>query len=219
MQNTPRIYIDKEIILNDKIAIDKTISHYLRHVMRTNKCLVFNNGIEYNAILSDDDKYITTISQTEHIDPCNDIELYFAPIKKTDELVNMATQMGISVLQPVITERTVAHHINWERIKKIIIEASEQSNRNSIPKLRDPIKFSDVDLNTIIIADERAGHDMEISKTPLLYNKVFIGPEGGFSQHEFDLIDSSSAQHLSLGKTILRAEVAGVVAIAKVINK
>ncbi|MBP5794766.1 MAG: RsmE family RNA methyltransferase, partial [Alphaproteobacteria bacterium] len=138
MKNIPRIFIGKNIIPGDKVAIDKSVSHYLRHVMRRDDCLVFGDGHEYNANLSNDGKSLMIGNQTSHIDPSNDITLYFAPIKKLDDMLNMATQMGVMRFVPVITDRTVAHHTNWDRMQKIVIEASEQSNRNSVPEIAKP---------------------------------------------------------------------------------
>jgi RNA methyltransferase, RsmE family len=219
MQNKPRIFINQHIETGDNIVAEKHIIHYLTRVMRTNDCLIFNDGAEYYASLSNDGNHIIVGDKTNHVDPSNDLVFYFAPIKKTDEMLNMVTQMGVKVLQPVITERTVARHINWERMIKIIIEASEQSGRNSIPQLLSPILFKDLDFNGLIVADERAGHGKEIVDKIESYGKLFVGPEGGFSPQEFDAMDKAGVYGLSLGKTILRAEVAAVVAIAKVLNK
>ena len=218
MQNIPRIFFDAELETNKKLSVDKDVVHYLRRVMRRNDCLIFNNGDEFNAVLSDDDKFIVVGEKTEHIDPSNNLTLFFAPIKKIEDLLNMATQMGVAVLQPVITKRTVANHINWERQLKIIKEASEQSGRNSIPKLLQPIKFDDIKFDdSFVIADERAGHGMDIKNNIDGVEKILIGPEGGFAPEEFDKM--KNVKSMSLGKTILRAEVAGVVAIAKVLDK
>lgn len=218
MQNIPRIFFDADLEVNKKLPVDKDVVHYLRRVMRRNDCLVFNSGNEFNASLSDDDKFIIIGNKTEHIDPSNDLTLFFAPIKKIEDLLNMATQMGVAVLQPVITKRTVANHINWKRQLKIIKEASEQSGRNSIPKLLPPIKFEDIKFDdTFVVADERAGHGMSVQDNVCGVKKILIGPEGGFSPEEFEKM--KDVKSMSLGKTILRAEVASVVAIAKVLNK
>lgn len=219
MQNIPRIYLNESLDTGKNIPVGKDIVHYLRRVMRRNDCLVFNDGDEYGAVLTDDDKHIIIGNKTEHIDPSNDLVLCFAPIKKMDDLLNMVTQMGVGVLQPVITERTVANHINWERMKKIIIEAAEQSNRNSIPKLLPPIKFNDLDFDGLIVADERFAHGKIKKEIKTKFNRILIGPEGGFSNAEFEKLDAAGVCGLSLGKTILRAEVAAVVAVAKVLNK
>jgi len=218
MQNIPRIYLNEGLETGKKILVDKDIVHYLCRVMRRNDCLVFNNGDEYSAGLIDD-KYMIIGDKTNHIDPGNNLTLCFAPIKRIDDLLNMATQMGVGVLQPVITERTVANHINWERMKKIIIEAAEQSNRNSIPNLLPPIKFNDLDFNGLIVADERFAHGKAEEKYGGKFDKILIGPEGGFSNAEFEKLDAAGVCGLSLGKTVLRAEVAAVVAISKVLDK
>ena len=219
MQNVPRIFLNENLESGKAFPINKDIVHYLRRVMRRGDCLVFNNGVEYNAILSEDDKNIYIGEKTNRVDPSNDIIFCFAPIKKTDEMLNMVTQMGVAKIQPVITERTVAHHINWVRMRKIIIEASEQSGRNSVPELLSSIKFDDLDLNNMIVADERFAHDEGRAEKPIKSNRILIGPEGGFSTKEFEKMDKAGVCGISLGKTILRAEVAAVVAISKVINK
>ena len=219
MQNVPRIYLDEILESGKSFPIDKDVVHYLRRVMRRDDCLVFNDGVEYSAKLTDDNKSIIIGEKTNHVDPSNDIVFYFSPIKKADELLNMVTQMGVAVLQPVITERTVANHINWNRMMKIIVEAAEQSNRNTVPELKAPIKFDDLDLNNLIVADERFAHDFNRKEIYKKSNRIFVGPEGGFAPKEFEKMDKAGVIGLSLGKTVLRAEVAGVVAIAKVLNK
>jgi 16S rRNA (uracil1498-N3)-methyltransferase len=216
MKNVPRIFINQEIEPGKTIPADKDVVHYLKNVMRTDKCLVFHNGIEFFAALSSDSKSLVIGNQTDHSDPGNKITLYFAPIKKTDDMLNMATQQGAARFQPVITDRTVAHHINWRRIEKIIIEASEQSGRNSIPELLPAIKFADLDKVGLVFADERAATGRELERLTVPADRVLVGPEGGFSDSEFDALDKSGARGISLGKTILRAEVAAVVALAKI---
>lgn len=216
MQNVPRIFLNQNLDAGKIFPVDKDVVHYLRRVMRRNDCLVFNSGNEYNAHLSNDDKNIIVDEKTNHVDPSGNIIFYFAPIKKVDDLLNMATQMGVGVLQPVITERTVAHHINWTRMQKIITEASEQSNRNSVPELKEPIKFEDLDLNNLIVADERFAHGKESENQKIHGTRILIGPEGGFSESEFAKLDGAGVRGLSLGKTVLRAEVAAVVALSKV---
>ncbi|MCQ2580720.1 MAG: 16S rRNA (uracil(1498)-N(3))-methyltransferase [Alphaproteobacteria bacterium] len=218
MKNIPRIFIGKNIIQNTNIVIDKSVVHYLSHVMRRNDCLVFGDGNEYVANLTPDQKYLAIGNQTPHTDPSNDITLYFAPIKKLDDMLNMATQMGIGRFVPVITERTVANHINWERMKKIVIEASEQSNRNSVPEIASPIKFADLPFSELVFADERAAYGADLPHEFIGVKNILIGPEGGFSNNEFDALDKNGARGMSLGKTILRAELAASIAISRVIK-
>lgn len=218
MKNIPRIFIGNEISVGSQISISRETAHYLSRVMRTDRCLVFGNGNEYNAVLSSDGKDLIIGDQTEHRDPSNDLTLMFSPIKRTDDLMNMATQMGVAAFLPVITARTNANHINWSRMEKIVIEASEQSNRNTVPKILPPVKFSDLDLSGIVFADERAAYGKQSACVPRVVSSILTGPEGGFSDDEFSALDAAGACGISLGKTILRAEVAAIVAISKVLK-
>ena len=218
MKNIPRIFIGDNIKTGIQIPASKDISHYLTRVMRTDTCLVFGDGNEYNAKLSDDKKSLIVGNKTEHIDPTNNITLMFAPIKRTDDLINMATQMGVRAFLPVITQRTNANHINWERMRKIAIEAAEQSNRNTVPEICAPIKFEDLDLKNTVFADERAAYGHNVTSWAGDIKSILIGPEGGFSESEFQALDDANAVGISLGKTILRAELAAAIAIAKVIQ-
>lgn len=218
MKNIPRIFIGKNIIPHTNVATDKNIAHYLLHVMRRRDCLVFGDGFEYTADLTPDAKYLTIGERTNHTDPSGDITVYFAPIKKTDDLLNMATQMGAGCFVPVITARTVANHINWERMRKIVTEAAEQSNRNTVPEIMSPIKFSDLPFADLVFADERAAYGRDIFPEYNDVKNILVGPEGGFSDSEFDILDKNGAHGLSLGKTILRAELAAPIALSRVMK-
>ena len=218
MKNIPRIFMGDNLSTGMNMPVDRGKMHYLTRVMRTNHCLVFGGGNEFNATLSDDGQVLSIGEKTEHTDPSNDFTLMFAPIKKTDDLLNMATQMGVATFQPVITARTNANHINWTRMVKIVVEAAEQSNRNSVPKILPPIKFSELDLSKIVFADERAAYGHATDYDAGDAKSILVGPEGGFSDDEFSALDAAGARGISLGKTILRAEVAAVVAIARVVK-
>ena len=216
MKNIPRIFIGTDIKSGNIIPVDKSVAHYLSRVMRRNDCLVFGDGNEYTATLNADGKTMTIGAKTNHIDPSNDITLYFAPIKRLDDMLNMATQMGVAKLVPVITERTVANHINWDRMKKIVVEAAEQSNRNSVPEITHPITFADLPFADLVFADERAAYGRDIKTEYKGVKNILVGPEGGFSDTEFETLDKTGALPLSLGKTILRAELAAPIAISRV---
>jgi len=215
MKNIPRIFIGNDIKTGDIIPANRDSVHYLTRVMRRRDFLAFGGGVEFNASISDDDKNFIIGEKTNHTDFLKDITLYFAPIKKTDDLINMATQMGVTRFQPVITEYTVASHINWERMRKIAIEASEQSNRNSVPEICPAVRFTELDLSNIIFADERTVYGKK-STSCATGNSILIGPEGGFSDSEFAALDKAGATGISLGKTILRAEVAAIIALDRI---
>ena len=215
MKNIPRIFIDDDIKAGNAMPAPRDVVHYLRRVMRTSDFLAFGHGAEYTAHLADDDKTIIIGDQTAHADPSGNLTLMFAPIKRTDDLINMATQLGVARFQPVITARTVAAHINWDRMRKIAIEAAEQSNRNSVPDIMPPVRFSDLNLSDIVFADERAAYGAA-RPGELRASQILVGPEGGFSDDEFAALDAAGSRGISLGKTILRAELAAAVAITRV---
>ena len=217
MKNIPRIFIDGELKSGASVPVAREVAHYLTRVMRRQDCLVFSGGNEFAACLSADGKNIIVGNKTTHSDPSNDITLYFAPIKRIDDLINMATQMGIKRFQPVITDRTVNHHVNWARMAKIAIEAAEQSNRNSVPEIAKPIEFAKLDLSGICFADERFAYENKVvPEIPENICGILVGPEGGFSDSECAALDAAGVMPVSLGTTILRAEVAAVIAIEKI---
>lgn len=215
MKNIPRIFVGDDVQSGKILSASREVSHYLTRVMRRRDFLAFGGGHEFNAILGDGDKTVIIGEKTAHTDPTYDTELYFAPIKRTDDLINMATQMGVCGLHPVITERTVASHINWERMQKIAIEAAEQSNRNSVPKIYEPVAFSNLELNNMCFADERFAYN-DTESNQACGNSILVGPEGGFSELEFAALDAAGAISVSLGKTILRAELAAAIAIYRI---
>ena len=218
MKNIPRVFLGDNIKPGASMPASRDVAHYLTSVMRRHDFLAFGGGAEYNASVSDDGKTILIGDRTPHADPSNDITLLFSPIKKTDDLLNMATQLGVAAFQPVITARTVANHVNWARMEKIVTESAEQSNRNSVPKILPVKKFDEIDLSHIVFADERAAYGAKLPTTAHDAKYIFVGPEGGFSDSEFSAFDAAGAMGISLGKTILRAELAAAVAISRVLK-
>ena len=127
--------------------------------------------------------------------------------------------MGVARFVPVVTERTVAHHVNWSRMKKIAIESAEQSNRNSVPEISEPIPFAKLDLKNLAFADERTAYNPKSNyEIPSNIQSILVGPEGGFSDSEFAALDNAGAVSVTLGKTILRAELAAVIATEKILK-
>ncbi|MDE6477935.1 MAG: 16S rRNA (uracil(1498)-N(3))-methyltransferase [Alphaproteobacteria bacterium] len=218
MKNIPRIFVDMNLESGIQIPASRDVAHYLGRVMRTDVCRVFNNGREFDAQISADGKTLHIGAETNHRDPGNALIFCFAPIKRTDDMLNMVTQLGVAAFQPVITERTVAHHINWDRMHKIVVESAEQSNRNSVPLILPPIKFSELDMTGLVFADERAAYGRAIPALDMTPRAVLVGPEGGFSHNEFAALDAGGARGISLGATILRAEVAAVATVVRVMS-
>ena len=156
-----------------------------------------------------------------------DLWLIFAPIKsyRMNITIQKATELGISRFIPIITEYTNQSKINFKNFELNIIEASEQSERLSIPTLEKTIKLDNLVDNFpsdrgLVFCDE--GNE----NLPTIYNaltdetkkykkwSVIIGPEGGFSEKERTTISSlSSCISVSLGKRILRSDTATTAAI------
>ncbi|MDR0804120.1 MAG: 16S rRNA (uracil(1498)-N(3))-methyltransferase [Rickettsiales bacterium] len=218
MKNIPRIYINHALEVGGTYPLPGDAAHYLTRVMRADEFLAFGGGAEYCAkIINKNSYFVSRI--TDHADPGGNITLAFAPIKKTDDLINMATQLGVARFQPVITRFAIARHTNWARMKKIAIEAAEQSGRNSVPEFLPEITLDEFIGKTpeFCFADERFAHDFH-NESRITDNGrvcVLVGPEGGFSDDEFAMLDKSGGTPLGLGKTILRAELAAAVAIVK----
>src|SRR3989339_2283857 len=153
--------------------------------------------------------------------------LYCSILKRENfELVaQKATEVGVAEIVPLICERTVKIGFKKERLVKIIKEAAEQSGRGILPVLYEPISFSQAvkqaqqnDRNFLF---HLTGEKFTQSECVQLKQKtigIFIGPEGGWSDFEMDLVRQREFKIVSLGKLILRAETAAVVASYLICN-
>ena len=150
-----------------------------------------------------------------------DIWDIFAPVTKssTDFIIQKATELGASCLVPVITERTITRNINLKRMQEIVIEASEQSERITIPEIKPIQKLADVICSwnknrKIFYGDETERNQKEerCFNHQTLFNPsgaILIGPEGGFAQNEISFLKSKEfVVPINLGPRILRSETA-----------
>ena len=117
MKNIPRLFINHELATGATFDLARDQNHYLTHVMRTNKFIAFNNGLEFDAEIIDNSK-CKILNKTNHIDPSGDFTLYFAPIKKIEDLLSGAVQMGVKVLQPVIQNEQLPDTEIFQECKK-----------------------------------------------------------------------------------------------------
>ena len=132
-------------------------------------------------------------------------------------MIQKSTELGVTKFIPLITERTIVRNVNNERIKKIIIEASEQSNRIVIPDLEKTIsldKFLKNNNNINIILGDINSKEKQINlkkintKHPIC---IMIGPEGDFTEEEREkILKSGNIQNLKINKNILRSETAAI---------
>lgn len=227
-----RLYVEAPLSNGARVEPDDAQAHYLLHVMRAkagDRVSLFNGRDgEWLARIDQVSKRGCALScdkQTEQPREAPDIWLCFAPIKKTpaDYVVQKATELGVSALQPVFTRRTIVTRVNPERMKANAIEAAEQSGRLSVPEIRlattlDKLLANWPSERKLIFCDE-AGEAPPIAKALREYQRgawaVLTGPEGGFDAVERAQIRSQSfVIPVSLGERILRADTAALAALA-----
>ena len=146
MSSTIRLYFPDKIQSDLSSHLSKEHTHYLKDVMRLkigDKLSIFNTLGEWEAVIENYEKKGVKIKIIGKVrDKGNDknIWLAFSPIKQNplNFLIQKGTELGVQKFIPILSERTVVREINIERIKKIIIEASEQSNRISVPEINKP---------------------------------------------------------------------------------
>ncbi len=220
--NNIRLFFKESLSLNLNSILDKSQSHYLSKVMRikTNESFsLFNQSGEWEAKVLDINKGIVEFSVTKKLRSAEnekEIWLAFAPIKLNylNLMIQKATEIGVTRFIPILTERTVVRKLNEKRINKIIIEASEQSNRLKVPSLDKLTKFDTFlksNQNTNIIFGDLNTDNKKLdlkNKDPLC---ILIGPEGDFSVRERENISKlKKIIPLKINDNILRSETAAI---------
>jgi 16S rRNA (uracil1498-N3)-methyltransferase len=147
--------------------------------------------------------------------------LAFSPIKSNYQnfMIQKATELGVTKFLPIIFDRTVVRKINNERLEKIVIEASEQSNRLNVPKIEKAQNLKNfLNLNSMdLIFTDLNSDNKKIDKSKLTDKPIciIIGPEGDFSEAEREQILSfKGVQPLKINENILRSETAVISAIS-----
>ncbi len=142
-------------------------------------------------------------------------------------IVQKAVELGVSTIQPLITAHTVARpdavskkQAKWQRIA---LEACKQCGQNHLPKIQEPLAFSDwintgksTDCRIIAALDPAAVHFKELlEKHPVTGGvELLIGPEGDFSADEYQLAYAAGFKPVSLGEIVLRVETASLYALS-----
>ena len=230
MTSTIRLYFPSKIQSELSSHLTNEQTHYLKDVMRLkigNKLSIFNTQGEWNAIIESYEKNGAKIKIMDKVrgkDNEKNIWLAFSPIKKNplNFIIQKGTELGVQKFVPILSERSVVREINIERIKKIIIEASEQSNRISIPEINKLALLKDFlsqfpKKGNLIFCDINSNQNN--LKNILAKNIddpvcILIGPEGDFSENERKMIiDLNQTYPISLAKNILKAETAALSAI------
>jgi len=220
-----RLFFSESLSINLESKLNKSQSHYLTKVMRIkigDNFSLFNSNGEWLAKILDISKGIVEfiiIEKLRHKDITKEIWLAFSPIKSNyfNFMIQKATELGVTRFIPIIFDRTIVRKINKERLEKIIIEATEQSNRINIPILEKPQnlkKFLSNNLKKIDLVFT----DLNTTKKKLEINKeankplcAIVGPEGDFTEKERELIlNFKSVKSININQNILRAETATI---------
>jgi 16S rRNA (uracil1498-N3)-methyltransferase len=224
-----RLYFSDKIQSELISYLTREQSHYVKDVMRLktgDSFSAFNSQGEWNAIIESYEKdgaRIKILKKVRNKKSEKNVWLAFSPIKQNplNFMIQKTTELGIQKFIPVVCERSVVNDINIERIKKIIIESSEQSNRLSVPEItkKESLKnflklfpkngciiFCDINCN-------KSNFKNILSKKIKGPVCILVGPEGDFSENERQLIiELNQTCSLSLASNILRAETAAIAA-------
>ena len=222
-----RLFFSDTLSANMIDKLDKNQSHYLSKVMRVKENEVFslfNKEGEWEAKVLGIFKNIVEfkiIKQLRQKEITKELWLAFSPIKSNYQnfMLQKATELGVTKFLPIIFDRTVVRKINKDRIEKIVIEASEQSNRINVPTIeeaQDLNGFLKKNSMNLIFTDLNS-NIKKIDKSKFTDKPVciIIGPEGDFSELERqEILSFKGVQALKINDNILRSETAVISAIS-----
>ncbi len=222
-----RLYVPHRLSPDAAIEVSAPQAHYLGSVMRRAVgdavCLFNGQDGEWECRIEAMARSRATLTAGRILRPQAaepDLRLLFAPLKRdaTDLVVQKATELGVSALFPVITERTNTGRINLERLHAIAIEAAEQCERLTVPAVF-PLRTLEhvledwTDQIPLYVAMERD----QLPHAPAVVGPaaLLVGPEGGLGDRDRRLLARHDfVRPISLGRRILRAETAAIVGLA-----
>mgnify|MGYP001283209902 FL=1 len=217
-----RLFYSESLYINLKSKLDKTQSHYIYKVMRIKEgqnFSLFNQSGEFEAKVENILRGIvefTIKKKLRSVDNPREIWLAFTPIKLNylNLMIQKSTELGVTRFIPLLSERTVVRKINEKRLNKIIVEASEQSNRLNLPvldKLKKLEEFLKENIETTILFGDLNSDNKKINirnEDPIC---ILIGPEGDFSIKERGIISKmKNIIPININKNILRSETAAI---------
>ncbi len=227
----PRLYVEASLAGHGEVALGRDQANYLTNVLRLKRgdeLLLFNGRDgEWRARLAGAGKRALAVqpaAQTRPQPPATDLHFLFAPLKhaRLDYLVQKAVEMGVSLLQPVITRHTQVARVNLARMRANVVEAAQQCGVLNLAEVAEPKDFAAAVADTsrlLVFCDERAEVQDPIaalkSAPQGLALSLLIGPEGGFAAEErAALLARGNVARIALGPRILRADTAAVAALA-----
>lgn len=232
LSRSPRLYSEAILQPGATVPLAREQTHYVVNVMRLksgDRLRLFNgrDGEWLCTVESAGKRGCDVVCGAKITDPQlpPDIDYLFAPLKhaRLDYVAQKATEMGVRRLRPVITERTVAQRVKVERIRANAIEAAEQCNLVAVPEVVPPKRLERLlaewdPARRLIFCDEAAPVSdplKALSSLPRGPMALLLGPEGGFMEAERALLlGLPFVTAISLGPRVLRADTAGVAALA-----
>jgi len=228
-----RLFVEHALAEGARIELGAEQLHYVRDVVRLrdgDEVLVFNGRDgEWSARVEVARRAarLTVVSLTRAQEKPCDLHFLFAPLKhaRLDYMAQKATELGVSRLQPVITARTGVGRVNVRRMRANAIEAAEQCGLTSVPEVDAPLPLEKLIAGwpaerRLVFADEAAGAGRDFTALADLRGlpvALIVGPEGGFTAGERELLRGlSAATAISLGPRVMRADTAAVAALALV---
>lgn len=228
---TRRRWIADQVSGNQAILTGRNAEH-LSRVLRARLGQQFEvatpQGVRLGEIVGIEAGRVVFSLQQDHAaqaqNPTFRVNLYLAVFKfdRFEWAIEKSTELGVSTIVPVIAARTDSHLAGAagkrvERWRRIAHEASQQSRRDSVPEIRDPVKLDKI----VGLAPEKRVVLSEVERTQNLADllsdasefSVAIGPEGGWTGPELDQFTQKGWLSSSLGPAILRAETAAIAAM------
>ncbi len=224
-----RLFFSESLFLKLSSKLDKLQSHYVNKVMRIKvdeTFSLFNNSGEWEARINGISRGMVEFTVTKHLrskENLKEVWLAFSPIKSNyfNFMIQKSTELGVTKFLPIIFERTIVRKINSQRLEKVIIEATEQSNRINIPKIEKPQNLKNFlsknkgKMNLVFTDLNSKNKKLDVNK---LTNKpicIIIGPEGDFSEAERkEILSYEGVNSLKINENILRSETAAISAIS-----
>ena len=233
----PHFFVNTKDKQENKIIISdsdnyKHIARSLRARSGEKLLLIDENQIQYETVIGEinSKEIICEITNSYPSKRDLDFDLYLAqsPLRSDAQntVIEKATELGVRAVFPVLTDNCALKVNKQEKWQKIMFEASKQCERAKIPTCYNPITFEELlqkDFDKIIVFAERSTEKslkQYLTENPIKKSDkvlVIIGPEGGFSQKEFDYFRSKNLPLITLGDLILKAETAVIVGLGDII--
>lgn len=215
---------EKQLTITDPEILNQWVN-VLRFKVGERVILCDGSGYEALATIEkvSDGEVSVNISDKSENKVQKSVNLYCAILKKEnfELVVQKAVEVGVNKIIPISTERTIKQNLKFDRLEKIIKEASEQCGRAVVPVISEITTFEDS--VAAVSGGENYLFDLSAAEQFSKQNKgseinLFVGPEGGFTEMEVELAKNAGFKIVSLGNLVLRGETAAIVSVWAGVN-